>query len=78
MLETLPKIRRCESCGCNDLAPCPEGCYWDPAFESVGRNICSACLEESDALQEHEAPVSPILLPGDPEYEATIMEMHSR
>ena len=81
MAETLPKIRRCESCGCTDLAPCPEGCSWDPTFESVGRYICTRCGGKAafaDALEEYLDPPSSILLPGDPEFEATIMEMRSR
>ncbi len=74
MAETVPKVKRCEGCGCTDLAPCPEGCSWDPTFESVGHDVCSKCMEYRPE-DDHEEYGSPILLPGDPEFEATIMEM---
>lgn len=36
----------CRYCSCEELAACPQGCYWlDP---DAGATICSACLEEGE------------------------------
>lgn len=75
---------QCEFCGCTDLQSCPEGCEWLPLYRAEGRWVCTSCAAGArrgafaDALEAYVDPPSPILLPGDPEYEATIMEMHSR
>lgn len=79
-----PEVARCEFCGCTDLQSCPgEGCTWLETYRVEGRWVCTSCGGAArelftDALENYLDPPSPILLPGDPEFEATIMEMRSR
>lgn len=43
--------RACESCRCTEDAACPDGCAWDPTFQSKGRWVCTtpACVKSATA-----------------------------
>jgi hypothetical protein len=74
-------MSECIECGCTDEQACLGGCHWLVQFDD-GTGICSSCPEAyeewqanrfSDDLdwQDGERP-SGLILPGDPEYDATL------
>lgn len=78
-------IRTCIGCGCDDNNACRDGCHWVHEVETAPLGICSSCAPEIDVLdlveadldwaleygEPDEAP-SELLLPGNPEYHATL------
>lgn len=37
MQKSMPFVRRCRVCGCDNFHACPRGCYW------IEEDLCSAC-----------------------------------
>lgn len=79
--------RVCIGCGCSDNNACRGGCHWAHEAEVAPLGICSTCVGEfEDPLEELAAAdldwqedngvdvddEPGLLLPGDPEYHATL------
>lgn len=47
------KLGVCKSCGCTDTTPCPDGCAWVDADET----LCTACVELDEADKPHAKAV---------------------
>jgi hypothetical protein len=65
-------LTTCIGCGCTDTNPCLGGCHWLVIFDGHAQGICSEC-PETFAAWEAEAEEKPaLILPGDPEFDATL------
>lgn len=76
----------CIGCGCTDDEACEGGCHWVAVGPRGISGLCSSCEElgiielEGDELAQEladteaqaDAEESSLILPGDPEYSATL------
>jgi hypothetical protein len=62
----------CIGCGCTTSQACAGGCHWLAVDEASGEGICSNCPEFYAPFPDAEPEPPALILPGDPDYEATL------